>query len=126
MSRTVEIKDGRFLVSEDPEHVIGTALAIITNNRNRSRIAERLAPDGDGFTIDTIGTVTRIEARDELPEPWDQDSSLDPETTELWALYRDRGREPPFYRRTFVISGSELRDLVAQALTLRGKDDEEE
>jgi hypothetical protein len=125
MSRTVVFKDGRFLVSDDPEHVIGTALAIITNNRNRPRIAERLAPDGDGFTIDTIGTVTRIAARDELPEPWDQDGSLDPETTELWALYRDRGREPPFYRRTFVIPGGELRDLVAQALALRGDDAEE-
>jgi hypothetical protein len=119
MSRTVAFENGRFLVSDDPEHVIGTALAIITNNRNRSRIAERLAPDGDGFTIDTIGTVARIETRDDLPEPWDQDQSLDPETTELWALYRDRSREPPHYRRTFVIGGPELRELVAQALGLR-------
>jgi len=125
VKRTVVFEDGRFLVSDDPEHVIGTALAIITNNRNRPRIAERLAPNGDGFTIDTIGTVTRIEARDELPEPWDQDGSLDPETTELWALYRDRGREPPFYRRAFVISGGELRELVAQALALRGDDGEQ-
>jgi hypothetical protein len=125
MTRTVSFENGRFHVSDDPEHVIGTALAIITNNRNRSRIAEALAPDGDGFTIDTIGTVTRIETRDELPEPWDQDSSLDPETAELWALYRDRGREPPYYRRTFVIPGSELREFVAQALALRGDHDEE-
>jgi hypothetical protein len=102
MSRAVSFDRGQFLVSDDPDHVIGTALAIITNNRNRSRIAERLAPDGDGFAIDTIGTVARIETRDDLPEPWDQDQSLDPETAELWALYRDRSCEPPHYCRTFV------------------------
>jgi hypothetical protein len=120
MTRTVEFENGRFIVSDDPEHVIGTALAIITNNRNRPRIQQRLARDGDGFTIDTVGTVTRIESRDELPEPWNEDPTLDPETVELWALYRDRGREPPFYRRTFVITGDELRELVAHALKLRG------
>jgi hypothetical protein len=63
MSRTVAFEGGRFLVFDDPEHVIGTALAIITNNRNRTRIAERLAPDGGGFTIDTIDTVARVETR---------------------------------------------------------------
>jgi hypothetical protein len=120
MIRTVVFENGRFIVSCDPDHVIGTALAIITNDGNRDRISERLAPGGDGFTIDTVGSVTQIEARDEVPEPWDEDPTLDPETTELWALYRDRGREPPFYRRTFVIAGTELRELVAQALSLRG------
>ena len=119
MTRTIEFENGRFIVSDDPEHVIGTALAIITNNRNRPRIQQQLARDGDGFTIDTVGTVTRIESRDELPEPWNEDPTLDPETVELWALYRDRGREPPFYRRTFVITGDELRELVAHALKLR-------
>jgi hypothetical protein len=120
MTRTVKFENGRFVVSDDPEHVIGTALAIITNDQNRPRIRERLAPDGDGFTIDTVGTVTRIEARDEIPEPWDEDPTLDPEKMELWALFRDRGREPPYYRRTFVIIGDELRELVAQALKQRG------
>jgi hypothetical protein len=90
----------RFVVSDDPEHAIGTALAIITNNRNRRRIPDRLAPDGDGFTIDTVGTATRIEARDDIPEPWDKDRTLDPEATELWALYSDRGSEPPIVERS--------------------------
>ena len=120
MTRTINFENGRFIVSDDPDHVIGTALAIITNNRNRDRILERLAPDGDGFTIDTVGTVARIESRDEIPEPWDDNPALDPEASELWALYRDRGREPPYYRRTFVITGDELRQLVARALVLRG------
>jgi hypothetical protein len=119
MTRTVKFENGRFIVSDDPEHVIGTALAIITNEQNRPRIAERLAPDGDGFTIDTVGTVTRIETRDEIPEPWDEDPTLDPDNIELWALFRDRGREPPYYRRSFVIAGDELRELVAQALKQR-------
>lgn len=119
MTRTVSFENGRFIVSNDPDHVIGTALAIITNERNRPHITERLAPDGDGFTIDTVGTVTRIESRDEIPEPWDEDPALDPETTELWALYRDPGREQPRHRRVFVISGDELRELARRASAVR-------
>jgi hypothetical protein len=120
MIRTVILENGEFLVTDDPEQVIGTALALITNSSNRPRIAERLAPNGDGFTLDTIGTVARIEARGDLPEPWDQDPTLDPSTAELWALYRDPDRDDPYVRHTLVITGAELRALVAQALILRG------
>jgi hypothetical protein len=58
--------------------------------------------------------------RDELPEPWDADPTLDPEKTELWALYRDPDRDDPYVSHTAVITGDELRELVAQALKLRG------
>jgi hypothetical protein len=75
-----------------------------------------LSPDGDGFTLDTVGIVTRIESRDDLPEPWDQDSSLDPSAIELWVLYRDPDRDDPYVRHTEVIAGDELRALVAEAL----------
>lgn len=119
-SRTVVLENGQFLVTDDPKQVIGTVLGLITSSHNRPRIAERLAPDGDGFTLDTIGTVARIEARDDLPEPWDQDPTLDPTMAGLWALYRDPDRDDPYIRHTFVITGDELRELVAQALVLRG------
>jgi hypothetical protein len=118
MSRDISIKNGWFVVSDDPEQVIGTVLNLVTNNRNRSQIRERLAPDGSGFHLDTFGTVTRIEDRDELPEPWDQDAALDPNTDELWALYRDARDDEAKYRRTYVLSGDELRVLVARAEAL--------
>lgn len=118
MSRDVTIKNGWFVVSDDPDHVIGTILNLVTNNRNRAQIGERLAPNGDGFHLDTVGTVTRIEARDELPEPWDQEPNLDPEATELWALYRDPHRGEARFRRTCVLTGDELRALVARAVAL--------
>jgi len=120
MRRKVTLEDGRFCVTNDPHHVIGSALDLITNNRNRPLIHERLAPDGDGFTLDTLGTVARIYTREDLPEPWDQDPALDPEKTELWALYRDPDRDAPYISHTAVITGDELRELVVQALKLRG------
>jgi hypothetical protein len=120
MNRKITLENGQFRVTNDPHQVIGSALDLITNNRNRPRISECLAPEGDGFTLDTIGTVARVHARDDLPEPWDQDSTLDPESTELWALYRDPDRDDPYIRHTAVLTGEELRELVAQALELCG------
>jgi hypothetical protein len=118
MSRDISLKNGWFVVSDDPDQVIGTVLNLVTNNRNREEIVERLAPDGSGFHLDTFGTVTRIEARDELPEAWDHDATLDPETEELWALYRDARDDETRYRRSYVLTGDELRSLVARAEAL--------
>jgi hypothetical protein len=120
MSRKVTIENRRFCVTDDPKQVIGSALDLITNNRNRALISERLAPDGDGFTLDTLGTVTRVYTQDDLPEPWNEDPSLDPENSELWALYRDPDRDAPYIRHTIVLSGEELRALVSEALRVRG------
>ena len=119
MTRSIALeKNGAFVVSDDPEDVIGTILNLATNNRNRDLIDQRLAPTGDGFHLDTVGTVTRVDERDDLPEPWDQDPSLDPEGTELWALYREARRGEARYRRTCVMTGDELRELVARAAAL--------
>ncbi len=118
MSRDVTLEHGHFIVSDDPEQVIGTVLNLVVNNVNRAHIAELLAPEGDGAHLDTFGTVTRVETRDDLPEPWDEDPALDPETTELWALYRDHRRGEAHYRRTYVLTGDELRELAARAALL--------
>lgn len=118
MNRNVTLENGRFCVTDDPHQVIGNALDLITNNRNRTLIRERLAPDGDGFTLDTIGTVTRVYDRDDLPEPWNEDEALDPDNAELWVLYRDPDRHGPRVRRATVVTGDELRALVSQALKL--------
>jgi hypothetical protein len=121
MSRKITIKNRQFCVTDDPEQVIGTALDLITSDRNRPQINERLAPDGDGFTLDTLGTVTRAYTRDELPEPWNEDPGLDPERSELWALYRDPDRDDPYVRHAVVLTGEELRALVSEALRVRGE-----
>ena len=120
MSRKVTLENRRFYVTNDLHQVIGTALGLITSISNRPMMHERMAPDGDGFTLDPIGTAARVHARDELPEPWDQDPALDPEKTELWVLYRDPDRDAPYISHTAVITGDELRELVTRALKLRG------
>jgi hypothetical protein len=117
MSRKVSLNHGWFVVSDDPEHVIGMVLNVVTNNRNRPQIAERLAPNGNGFHLETFGAVTRIEGRDELPEPRDQDATLDPDTQELWVLYREPD-DKVRYLSTYVLTGDELRSLVTQAEAL--------
>jgi hypothetical protein len=118
MSRNVSLKHGRFVVSDDPQQVIGAVLNMVAANLDRREIAERLAPNGNGFCVDTLGAVSRIEGRDELPEPWDQDATLDPDTQELWALYRDPRNDEVRYLRIYVLTGDELRSLVAQAKSL--------
>ena len=117
MSRKVFLNNGWFVVSDDPEHVIGTVLNMVAANLDRQKIAERLAPNGKGFHVDTLGAVARIEGRDELPEPWDHDATLDPDTQELWVLYRDPD-EKVRYLSTYVLTGDELRSLVARAKVL--------
>ena len=118
MSRTVTLEHGWFAVSDDPEQVIGAVINLVTSTRNRALVNERLAPGGDGFHQDTLASVSRVEDRDELPEPWDADTTLDPSTSELWALYRDPQRGEERYQRTMVLHGDELRALVARALAL--------
>jgi hypothetical protein len=119
MTRTVCFEDHQFVVSDDPEGVIATAIGLIVNNHDAPRITRDLAPDGDGFAIDTIGAVFRADESADLPSPWDADPALDPTSTELWVLHRDPDRKHRV-RRSTVIGGDELRTLVAQALALRG------
>jgi hypothetical protein len=65
--REVILEEGAFHVSDDPEGVLSTVLAVSTNNVNRSRIAEALAPDGSGFHIDAVGSVGRVTSREDHP-----------------------------------------------------------
>lgn len=118
MTRTVYFEGRQFVVSDDPEGVIATVLGLIVNNHDAARIVRDLAPEGDGFAIDTIGTVFRADESDDLPPPWDADPAVNPATTELWVLHRDPDRTHRV-RRSVVIGGDELRALVAQALVLR-------
>lgn len=122
MTRTVTLLNGDFLVGEDPDGVIAAVLAVATNNRNRPRIAQALAPDGPGFHLDTIGSVGRASSRDDLPPPWDSDPTLDPDNEELWILVREpnpsRGTRSAF----FVLDGDELRELAARASELISND----
>lgn len=109
--RTVTDEGYCFLVSDDPRNIIGHVLGMLVSNLDRAELDVVLAPDGDGYGVDTVGAVVRVDLRADLPEPWDQDPTLDPEATELWALSREE------HQRTMwtVIPGDELRDLVAQA-----------
>ena len=120
MTRSVTIDaNGNFRVSDDPHGIIALALLIATTPQNMPRIAQELSPGGTGLHVHGIGSIDRIEAREELPAPFDDDPAFDPETQELWRLFR----EPDHEHRTsgrFVISGDELRTLVATALRLRG------
>ena len=118
MTRTVTLTDGYFKVSDDPEGVIAAVLAVSTNNRNLSRIAEALAPDGAGFHLDTVGSVGRALSREDLPAPWDSDSTLDPENEELWILVRETNPSKRTRSAFLVLPGDELRDLVARATQL--------
>src|SRR5262245_9689988 len=68
MTRTVTHEPGRFLVTEDPRDVIGRILGMLVSNLDRAELEAALAPDGDGYGLDTIGGVVRVEHRDDLPE----------------------------------------------------------
>jgi hypothetical protein len=69
--------------------------------RHRARAAgQRLRHRGDR-------AIYRLDDRDELVPPFDEDPVLDPETREVWML-RDRTKRHPSTGR-FVMSGDELR-----------------
>jgi hypothetical protein len=111
MTRTIRYDQGHFLVSDDPDRVIGAVVGMLVGNLDGAELDAAVAPDGDGYSVDTVGAVARAEDPSDLPEPWDADPTLDPHAAELWILWRDA--RP--VARTRVIGGDELRDLVARA-----------
>lgn len=119
MTRTVSMdRYGNFTVSDDPDGVIAVALLVATTTQNCDRVAVELAPDGGGLHVQGIGSIDRVTAREELPDGFDEDPSVDPEAQELWRLFR----EPDHRFRSmgeYVLTGGELRDLVNRALELR-------
>jgi hypothetical protein len=124
MTRTVTMDScGNFTVSDDPQGAIAVALLIATAPHNLPRAASALSPDGDGLDMQGVGVIARVTSREELPVPFDQELDLDPETQELWRLFRE-----PDYNYTYsgraVMMGDELRALVSQAIALRDAQDE--
>lgn len=121
MTRTVTMdRYGNFTVSDDPQGVIAVALVVATTSANRERVEVALAPDGDGLRVQGVGSIYRATAREELPVPFDEDPALDPEAQELWALGREPDRAHP-RAASWVITGDELRELVARAIALRAQ-----
>lgn len=121
MTRTVTMdQSGNFAVSDDPEGVIAVALLVATTPENCGRIATELGPDGNGLHVQGIGSIDRIASREQLPYGFEDDASLDPDTQELWRLFREPDHEYPDSGR-WVLSGDELRELVARAVALRAQ-----
>jgi hypothetical protein len=119
MSRTVTMDaNGRFLVSDDPLGVLSVGLLIATTSQNAPRVHSELAPGGAGLHVETFGSIDPLESRSDLPSPYDEDLTLDPERQELWRIYREPDRVWPTGAQ-IVISGEELRELVEVALALR-------
>jgi hypothetical protein len=122
MTRHIDMDTfGNFQVSDDPDDVIATALLVATNNVNAPSILERLATDGDGRGVrtETFGSIHRAWSREELPPPFDEDMSIDPETHELWVLFKEPNKRKGIPGQYVVMHGDELRDLVKRALALR-------
>lgn len=117
MTRTITMDQyGNFSVSNDPDGAIAVALFVAANH---APVGAALSPDGPGVRTRGIGSIERATSRDELPPPFDEDPAFDPDTQELWILFREpvRPRFPSSAER--VIRGDELRDLVTRALALR-------
>lgn len=121
MTRTITPNQyGGFDVSDDPQGAIAVALSVAVNPDNVRLADVELSPRGDGLHVQAFGGIYRAMSRDDLFPPFDQDPSFDPETQELWVLFRepDHTRSVP---GRFVIHGDELRELVARARALRGR-----
>jgi hypothetical protein len=113
---------GHFAVSDDPDDTIAVGLTVATTTQNRPRVASALSPDGTGLHVQGVGVIVRVTSREELPAPFDQNPNLDPETQELWVLFREPDRDHRYSGRA-VMTGDELRSLVSQAISLRDAQD---
>lgn len=103
MTRKIHMPErGRFVVDDDPECVIATALAIATDPLNAPLRHRLLAPGGAGYDAEN-GWIARIGSGDE-----DQDDA--PEDT--WTLCR-------LPNAKWVLDGTTLRELVEHAFALR-------
>jgi hypothetical protein len=121
MTRTLTMDPhGNFTVSDDPQGVIAVALLVATTPANRERFEVALDRDGDGLHVQGVGSIDRVTSREELPAQFDGDPVFDPETQELWRLYREPDHEHP-HAAAWVVPGYELRALVMQAIALRAQ-----
>jgi len=95
---------GTFVVDDDPQGVIATALAIATSPLNAPLRHRLLTPGGDGYDAES-GWIARVGSGDE-----DEDEDDAPEDT--WTLCRLPDAK-------CVLDGTTLRALVEHALALR-------
>jgi hypothetical protein len=109
---------GNFTVGDDPQGAIAVALLIATTTVNEPKALASLGPEGEGLYVQGIGSIDRVTAREELPVPFDEDLTLDPDKQELWAVFREPhgARSCPGHA---VLAGDELRELVGRAMALR-------
>lgn len=115
MTRTVSLGPDGFVVSDDVEGLLGRLLGNIVLGGRGAEIPTLFAPDGEGFWIPAIGGALRIEDRESVRPPYDEDPALDPERVELWSVER----EIPYKERLqIVLTGDELRALLAEAQRL--------
>jgi len=104
MGKTVQMPErGTYIVDDDSDGVLATALAIATSPLHAPLRSRQLAPGGDGYHVEIVAWIRRGGAGDE-----DEDDA--PEDT--WTLCR-----VPDAKR--VLDGNDLRGLVADALALR-------
>jgi|SRR6185295_12197255 len=115
MTRTVSLGPNGFVVSDDVDDMLGRFLGTNVLGDHAGEIDTLFAPDGEGFYIPSLGGARRLEDRESLRPPYDEDPALDPERFEVWAVER----EIPFHAlRQIVMSGDELRALLAEAQRL--------
>ena len=115
MTRTVSLGFEGFVVSADREGLLGRLLNNIVLGGRGAEIPTLFAPDGEGFWIPSIGGALRIDDRDTVRPPYDEDPALDPDLVELWSVERERPFHAPLQ---IVLTGDELRALLAEAQRL--------
>lgn len=123
MTRTITMGTlGHFTVSDDPKEVIATALTVATAPQNVAFIETELGPDGNGLGVETFGSIYRAWSRDDLFPPFDEDPAIDPQTQELWVLFKEPNRRRGTRAARVLMRGDELRELVQRAVALRAEE----
>lgn len=94
---------GEFLVADDPQNVLATALAVVTSPDTAHFRHRALAPGGGGYDVEDVGWIRRIDSGHE---------PADDAPGDTWALTLLPDAQ-------LVLGGTELRALVERALALR-------
>ncbi|WP_067799680.1 hypothetical protein [Actinomadura formosensis] len=113
---------GRAEVDDDPEHVLrdfveyALSWPAVLDRRPGELVAEWFAPDGHGMIVPDLFVAYRAHTADDLPT--DKPDAADPTAGEIWVLMRLRFRDER--EESEVITGDEMRHLLAQGLAARG------
>jgi hypothetical protein len=113
--RTVMQRDGRYLVSDDPDGALGCLLGFLTSPvlAAKATASQRFAPDGPGLAVPDNLAAVRARPIDlaELPPEL---APADP-YREWWVLYLDRPHGQTGGPAVLCIEGSDLRELLRAA-----------